>query len=1064
MFDRVSEIFAECQRHSAVHKSSVKKLSTLLKETSAREQDEIIELIHRGVVDQYLLVAKKEAAIERLVKFYCDFLAASVANFHDEKVFRAGISHLLKRSAATDKNVRYRACQSLAFVLTSIYATETEVSDDIWQSIIAVVVPRLNDKAPNVRMWAVKTLANLQNPLDTSDPVVLGLIRLMNTDTASAVRVSAIDHVAVVKLSLTSLVSRVQDIKPEVRIAALERLAGNVAVGQLSSAQRATIVIFGLADRDPGCKSVAIGLIQKWATSVENNIPKLLQLINLKTNPQAVELVANTLIDIVENANANGTTNPFPASAGLKAAVRDARPQWEAKDISRIPGSEILWAQLRCDYARKNFPPSVAESVIEHLIPDTVELCSLLASAHALPDQLGKKLSLQLSAKNLLSMTSFMDAADVSGGLELTRVCEQMLVDVRFPDMLIEAVLDAWLRGLGKADNTTIFNNITALSEKFGSIDETEGAEELDSGALEVLAATRGLQLVNWALGLGIADAQNNQRLSTTFYQFAIESLQSTSPAMRRLAVRCIGLMGLSSETMCTNNREILFQVAAQDLEEVDVREQALQALVDIATVHPSLFSDHPVLTGLLLRVQEDVRGEFTTTSMRRVATEAAAKLLFTGTLSEPQLFSNVLKVFFVPEVFDFESSEADDSEENANAHIAVTRLQQLLSVFLQSYSMVVSAKYQQIIVDSIEHVVADLTVLCRDEIASVTVLPKLANHLLTMCENQQAIDKTSSSYASSCARLAASLSREALKLGNSKLEKATIKELIKVLVSLSPKTWVTADTAASMYKVTKCIARNCTLDKALKKSLDLFSCSCAKEAIAFSALASQVETVEEENMDDSVAYAVYELEEQKKLKENLFYSYAPGIADLVELIAEDEDSDVEAGAMATATAAVNDCEADDSDIEEKDEDEEDPTPAEAPAPKPSKSASKAKKVTALQEDTEALPPPVPVADPAKSIVEKPSRKKAVAKPTTAAKTTTGLTEAKPAKSTGAAAAASTPTKPKISRAKSTTKTIEDDDEPAATVSRSRRARTAKVYTEDDGGDLDGENINPQAV
>ena len=618
MFARVSEIFAECQRHSAVHKSSVKKLSVLLKEASIPEQDDVLELIHRGVVDQYLLVAKKEAAIERVVKFFCDFLAASVANFSDEKVFRAGVNHLLKRSTATDKNVRYRACQSLSFVLSTIHATGAEVSEDIWQSIIEVIVPRLSDKAPNVRMWAIKTLANLQNPLDTVDPVVLGLIRLMNTDTAPAVRVAAIDNVAVVKLSLTSLVSRVQDIKPEVRIAALERLTGNVAVNHLSSTQRATIVIFGLADRDTGCRNVAIGLIQKWATSLDNNIPKLLQLINLKSNPQAVELVANTLIDIVENASAN----PFPASAGLKTAVRDARPQWEAKDIARIPGSEILWAQLRCNYARKNFPPSVAESVIEHLIPDTVDLCSLLASAHATPDQLAQKLSLQLSVKNLLAMTSFMDAADVSGGQELTRVCEQMLVDVKFPEPLIEAVLDGWLRGLGKADNMTIFTNITALSEKFGSIDEAAGTEELDEGAIEVLAATRGLHLVNWALGLGVSDAENNARLSTTFYQFAIESLQSTSPAMRRLAVRCIGLMGLSSETTCTNNREILFQVAAQDLEEVDVREQALQALVDIATVHPSLFADHPVLTGLLLRVQDDVRGEFTTTSIRRVATE----------------------------------------------------------------------------------------------------------------------------------------------------------------------------------------------------------------------------------------------------------------------------------------------------------------------------------------------------------------------------------------------------------------------------------------------------------
>jgi len=439
--------------------------------------------------------------------------------------------------------------------------------------------------------------------------------------------------------------------------------------------------------------------------------------------------------------------------------------------------------------------------------------------------------------------------------------------------------------------------------------------------------------------------------------------------------------------------------------------------------------------------------------------TTAAAKLLFQGTLSEPRLFSNLLKVFFVPEIFDYESNNADDNEESANAHIAVMRLQQLLSVFLQAYSMVLSNKYQQVILDSIEHAVADLTVLCRDEVAAVTVLPKLANHLLCMCETQKAIDNTSSSYAACCARLAAVMSREALKLGNSKLEKATIKELIKVLVSLSPKTWLTPDTAASMYKVTKCISRNCILDKAIKKSLDSFSCACAKEAVAFNALTSQVEHVEQENMDDSVAYAVYELEEQKKLQGNILYSYAPGIADLVELIAEDEDSDIEAAA---AVATEDDCVADDSDLEEKDDDDEEEDSvrikARAVSKVPKSASGTTMKQREVQDDADVLPPPAPFEELAESIKEKPTRKRATTtKPAAVGKTKKAVSEAK---AITPAAAASTQTKLKTTRAKSAVT-------PAA-ASRSRRTQVAKVYTEDDDtGDLDTEidmeNRNPQA-
>lgn len=431
--------------------------------------------------------------------------------------------------------------------------------------------------------------------------------------------------------------------------------------------------------------------------------------------------------------------------------------------------------------------------------------------------------------------------------------------------------------------------------------------------------------------------------------------------------------------------------------------------------------------------------------------------------MSEPKLFSNCLKCFFVPEILDAESGEsADENEESANAHIAVTRLQQLLSVFLQAYSMVSSSKYQQVVVDSIEHVVADLTVLCRDEIAAVTVLPKLANHLMSMCENQQVMNSESSSYIACCSRLAASIAREALKLGNSKLEKATNKELIKVLVSLSPKSWVTSQTAASMYKVTKCIARNCTLDKALKKSLDSFSCACAKEAVSFKALSSaHAESVEQENMDDSVAYAVYEQEEQRKLEGDVFYSYAPGIADLVELIAADDDSDIEAAAAATTTTAAlqeNDSNADDSEAEEKEEDEEESVPT----PGLMKASKGAKAKEAEDQVQESITPsPLPVSEIAESALEKPKRKRVAAKAPVIAKPES-------AKSMKSTAATPTPTKARASRAnaKAATKTVEDEDK---VVSKPRRARAVKTSTDKNGADdlaaeVDMENVNPQAV
>ncbi len=60
--------------------------------------------------------------------------------------------------------------------------------------------------------------------------------------------------------------------------------------------------------------------IHRWAFDMNNKIPKLLALMKPAENAESVELVATTLIDIVESPQSN--PSPFPASAALRTAVR----------------------------------------------------------------------------------------------------------------------------------------------------------------------------------------------------------------------------------------------------------------------------------------------------------------------------------------------------------------------------------------------------------------------------------------------------------------------------------------------------------------------------------------------------------------------------------------------------------------------------------------------------------------------------------------------------------------------------------------------------------------------
>jgi hypothetical protein len=213
--------------------------------------------------------------------------------------------------------------------------------------------------------------------------------------------------------------------------------------------------------------------------------------------------------------------------------------------------------------------------------------------------------------------------------------------------------------------------------------------------------------------------------------------------------------------------------VARNDIEEGEIRSQALEALVDMATVYEQLYQNDNALTNFLIRLQEG--GE---PALLRVGAEGSAKLLFSGRLSEPKLFSNLLKFFFLPKLAG--SSLEEDKEEGDGGLVedaflgSTSRLQQILSVFFQSFFVGGRAR-DTIAFLCVSDLVADLAMLVRDgeldpcDVSKVIndlclpdfarcqlrflstftarlyillsfvlllLLPQISNHLLALCDN----------------------------------------------------------------------------------------------------------------------------------------------------------------------------------------------------------------------------------------------------------------------------------------------------------------------------------------
>jgi hypothetical protein len=176
------------------------------------------------------------------------------------------------------------------------------------------------------------------------------------------------------------------------------------------------------------------------------------------------------------------------------------------------------------------------------------------------------------------------------------------------------------------------------------NITEIGTTREHDTEEDETLRTVRVMQMIAWMLN---KYSNGNANMSTLASEFAetvlptiFSAMQTPIVELRELAVRCLGLSAISVETTSETNREIILQVIQTEQEDDLVRGQALQAVFDIALVYASKYHNDPLLTNILLRQLESGN-----TYLVSISSEGCAKLLFSGVLTEPRLFAQLLKV-----------------------------------------------------------------------------------------------------------------------------------------------------------------------------------------------------------------------------------------------------------------------------------------------------------------------------------------------------------------------------------------------------------------------------------
>ena len=773
-------IFDEAQRVTSSRNACSRKLKNFIEKAKGdKNRKDIFETIFLGCIDRVLPYTKTDPKVSRITSFF----AESISTF-SIKNLEMSLEYLLARSEATDKTVRLRSCQIIRNILSLKLENnnQCELSAELCEQLVKVLFPRLSDRYSNVRVQAIYALKSLQDASNENDSLTLEYLRLMNSDDTDEVRSAVVECIVIVPTTLPSLVARVKDIHKNVRLSCLKRLTENVDMRHLHVKMRGMIIRHGLQDRDQLVKNAAIELLFKWLSTHDYKVSNMLKYLGLLKNEEEVELAAFEILANIENRT--------DLSVDIKKSVMFQAIDWQNNEVDSISPSEFLWTQLRCAYAYQHTKNVKCANMLSDLVPDIIEVCRMLTSVPM--STLSSNANLLMSFRNLLKMSTFFDKSDLTGNRELATVCRKLILDVEVPNYLIEGLLYTWkiaTENTGHTGRSRYYQLMSDSRKSPISSETTTATSTVDAtnddiepttttaavvavAAMDTTGTTsdnqimndnnndtptdydtpsnqfRSLQIISWCLQQVVGGNKpitmntidkSELQVYEDYIPFIFENLPCADPERRGLSIKCLGLLPLYSDKFCTH-QEILLQAANTEEEDENTRCVALQSLIDMATVYGDKFKDDITLSNILFRLLHNGSG-----ALQRVAVEGAVKLLFSGCLSDPRLFANLMKFFFLPELssdqhLNNNSTNMDDTiatqryqylgndDEDYSAEMGTqARLHQVLSVFFHYFLIETGKNRALTLIDSISDLVSDISMLIRSEAIDISALQNVS-------------------------------------------------------------------------------------------------------------------------------------------------------------------------------------------------------------------------------------------------------------------------------------------------------------------------------------------------
>uniref|UniRef100_A0A1B6GC29 Nuclear condensin complex subunit 3 C-terminal domain-containing protein n=1 Tax=Cuerna arida TaxID=1464854 RepID=A0A1B6GC29_9HEMI len=359
----VKSVFHSVQFSKSNHSTNKKILTDIYEKSDFEDFFEEFKFC----LEVCLMHEEKSASVEKTLDFAADFAVSFSFGLKEEEscpLLERTFQFIFDSHDSDIQLVRLRICQLMNRLLDNM-GHDATVLEATYNKIAVNMLMRLQDSMSSVRTQAVYALHRLQSPGDPKCDIIQAFIYHMTHDPSHEVRRAIIQKIAVNKITLASILTRMKDIKDVVRKEAYIVIS-RFLIRQFTIRQRQLILECGLGDRSEISNNFVIEvLVPKWLKYFDNNYYEFLECIHVEKIPETGLKLLKALF---------ARQHEVILESNLKEMwIVNHKIAYERLNVA----TAVYWRAM-AEFVRPTDEDDKFEHIFEQVVPDLTPFCKYI--------------------------------------------------------------------------------------------------------------------------------------------------------------------------------------------------------------------------------------------------------------------------------------------------------------------------------------------------------------------------------------------------------------------------------------------------------------------------------------------------------------------------------------------------------------------------------------------------------------------------------------------------------------------------------------------------------------